>query len=182
MKRLTSFSAWNLSITLSLLLFYAPTYAQKDTKLSDAQIASVAVVANQIDIDAAKLAQQKTKSQNIRDFASTMISDHTSVIDKASALVKRLGVTPEDNAVSQQLRSGAEKTKQSLQSKSGTAFDRAYVDNEVAYHQAVIAAVVGKLIPEATNTELKDLLQSVLPVLRTHLEHAQMVQQKVTGK
>jgi len=142
----------------------------------------VAVVANQVDIDAAKLAQEKSKDPAIRDFASTMIADHTSVIEKATALVTKLGVTPKDNAVSQQLQANGQKNLRSLKTKSGAAFNRAYVDNEVAYHQAVISAVEGTLIPQATNAELKDLLQSVLPVLRTHLEHAQMVQKKLAAK
>ena len=182
MKRLTSLCLRTLPAMLCSLLFTAPAWSQKDNKLSDPEIASVAVVANQIDINAAKLAQQKSKDANIRDFASTMISDHTSVIDKASALVKKLGVTPKDNALSRQLRAGAAKNINSLKGKSGAAFNKAYVDNEVAYHQAVISTVENKLIPEATNTELKDLLQSVLPVLRTHLEHAQMVQKNLTTK
>lgn len=182
MKRLTSCVTYVLSTVLCTLVFTTPTWSQNAKKLSDAEIASVAVVANQIDIDAAKLAQQKSKDASVRDFASTMISDHTSVIDKASALVKKLGVTPQDNPVSQQLRSGAQKTMQSLKAKTGAAFNKAYVDNEVTYHQAVITTVESKLIPEATNTELKDLLQSVLPVLRTHLEHAQMVQKSVASK
>jgi putative membrane protein len=178
-KGITRFVAIMSIMAGSLLTISA---VAQDNKLSDAEIASVAVVANQIDIDAARLAQQKSKDATVVEFAKTMISDHQSVIEKASALVKKLGVTPKDNALSQQLLASAEKTKKSLLAKSGQAFNRAYVDNEVAYHQAVIAAVEGRLIPEATNQELKDLLQSVLPVLRTHLEHAQMVQKNVAAK
>jgi putative membrane protein len=161
------------------LLLSAPVLAQQNAKLSDAEIASVAVVANQVDIDAAKLAQNKSKNTEVQNFAKTMISDHQSVIDKATALVQKLGVTPKDNALSQQLSSNATKTKESLQAKSGKAFDKAYIDNEVAYHQAVISTVQDRLIPDAQNNELKNLLQSILPVLKTHLEHAKMVQKNV---
>ncbi len=160
-------------------LLSLPVLAQQNTKLSDAEIASVAVVANQIDINAAKLAQDKSKNTEVQNFAKTMISDHQSVIDKATALVQKLGVTPKDNAVSQQLSSNAAKTKEALQNKAGKDFDKAYIDNEVAYHQAVISTVEGSLIPEAQNSELKDLLQSVLPVLKAHLEHAEMVQKEL---
>jgi len=165
------------TVTCALLLS-APTFAQENNKLSDAEIASIAVVANQADIDAAKLAQDKSKNTAVQNFAKTMISDHQSVIDKATALVQKLGVTPKDNAVSQQLSSNAAKTKEAFQNKSGKDFDKAYIDNEVAYHQAVISTVEGSLIPEAQNSELKDLLQSVLPVLKAHLEHAEMVQKE----
>ena len=182
MKRFKTFFTGIISASVCSFLFPAQAWAQKSAKLSDAEIASVAVVANQVDIDAARLAQQKSKDAAILDFAKTMISDHKSVIDKASALVKRLGVTPQNNALSQQLLAGAEKTKRTLRAKSGQAFNRAYIDHEVAYHQAVIATVEGRLIPEATNAELKSLLQSVLPVLRTHLEHAEMVQKNIAAK
>ena len=70
-----------------------------------------------------------------------MINDHKAVIGQAAALAKKLGVTPKDNAVSQSLLRDAEKIKKSLLSKSGRAFNKAYVDNEVAYHKSVIAAV-----------------------------------------
>jgi putative membrane protein len=92
-----------------------------------------------------------------------------------------LKVTPKDNAVSQKLNADAEKTKKNLQSKTGAAFDKAYMDNEVAYHKAVISTVENVLIPQAQNAELKQLLQNVLPTLKAHLEHAEMVQKMVAG-
>jgi len=70
----------------------------------------------------------------------------------------------------------AEQTGKALRAKSGKAFDKAYIDNEVAYHKAVIAAVSGLLIPQSQNAELKGLLEKVLPALNTHLAHAEMVQ------
>jgi putative membrane protein len=151
-------------------------YAQKTPKLTDPEIASVAVVANQVDVNAGKLAKSKSKDKEVQNFANTMINDHQSVIAQATALVKKLKVTPKDNAVSKKLMADANKIKRTLSAKSGKAFDKAYIDNEVAYHKAVISTVEGVLIPQAQNAELKQLLQNVMPTLRTHLEHAQMVQ------
>lgn len=164
--------------TGSMLLAFA-AFAQKDAKLTDPEIAKVAVVANQNDIDFATIAKSKSKDADILKFAETMSNDHKMVIDKAVALVTKLHVTPQDNDVSKKLLSDAANTKTMLSSKSGSAFNKAYIDNEVAYHKAVINAVENVLIPDATNQELKDLLQSVVPVLKTHLEHAEMVQKKV---
>ena len=161
-------------------MFSASAFAQENPKLSDAEVASVAVVANQIDIKYGEIAKEKSKNADILKFAETMINDHTAVIAQAAALVKKLGVTPQDNAVSQKLSSDAEKTKKTLRLKSGKAFDKAYIDNEVAYHKAVIGAVEGLLIPETENKELKDLLQNVVPALKAHLEHAIMVQSKIS--
>lgn len=157
-------------------LFLSSAIAQDNSKLSDAEVASVAVVANQIDINYAAIAKQKSKDADVIKFAETMERDHKAVIAQAAALVKKLGVTPKDNAVSKKLLSDAEKTKKTLRSKSGKAFNKAYIDNEVAYHKAVIGAVETLLIPETENAELKELLQNVVPALKAHLMHAEMLQ------
>jgi len=165
-------------IFTAALLFSNHASSQSKTKLSDPEVASIAVVANQIDINYAQLAKEKSKDAEVLKFAETMATDHKAVIDQAVALVTKLSVTPKDNAVSKQLMSDAEKTRKSLASKTGAAFDKAYIDNEVAYHKAVIAVVEGTLIPETENQELKDLLQNVMPALKAHLSHAEMVQKK----
>ncbi len=161
---------------VTTVVLSTPAAAQKNQPLSDPEIASVAVTANQVDIDYAKIAQKKSKNADILKFASTMAKDHQSVIDQAVALVTRLKVTPKDNSTSKSLKTGEANTVKMLNSKSGKAFDKAYIDNEVAYHKAVIAVVENTLIPDSQNADLKSLLQSVLPVLKAHLAHAEMVQ------
>ena len=161
------------------LLFSINVTAQKTTKLSDPEIASVAVVANQVDIKAGEQAKTKTKDKEVQNFANTMINDHQAVIGQASALVKKLNVTPKDNSVSKKLMADAARTRRMLAAKSGKVFDKAYINNEVAYHKAVISTVENVLIPQAQNAELKQLLQNVVPALRTHLEHAQMLQKNM---
>jgi putative membrane protein len=178
-KSLTALTSMAIACAVVLV---APGFAQNNPKLSDAEVASVAVTANQIDIDYAGIAIKKSKNQEILGFANTMATDHKAVIDQAVTLVKKLNVTPKDNPVSQKLLADAEKTKKALTAASGKAFDKLYVDNEVTYHKAVISAVEGLLIPETENAELKELLQNILPALNTHLEHAQMIQKKHTSQ
>lgn len=166
-----------LSVTALILCWSLPSFTQ--TSLTDPEVASVAVAANQIDIQYAGIAKKKSKNTEILNFAETMTKDHNAVIAQASELVKKLNVTPQDNAVSQKLNSDAEQTRKMLNEKSGTEFDKAYIDNEVAYHKAVIDAVKNLLIPETENQQLKDLLTGILPALDTHLQHAEMVQKKI---
>ena len=154
---------------------YAGAFAQDAPKLNDAQIAHVAVTANQIDVNYAAIAKEKSTNKDVLQFAKTMATDHTAVIKQATALVTKLKVTPEDNAVSKSLKAGEVKTEKMLRSLKGKAFDKAYIDNEVAYHKAVIATVKNTLVPETKNAELKALLVSVEPILNTHLEHAEML-------
>ena len=181
MKKFSIFKS-TICFAVGSVILAAPAFAQKSDKLTDPEIASVAVVANQNDIDFAEIAKKKSQNADILQFAQTMANDHKAVIDQAVALVTKLGVTPKDNAVSKKMVADAGKTKQMLNSKSGSAFNKAYIDNEVAYHKAVIAAVEKVLIPDANNKELKDLLQNVLPTLKAHLAHAEMVQKNYTGK
>ena len=150
----------------------AATPAPASPNLSDPEVAHVAVTANSIDIDLARLAQSRARSADIRKFATTMITDHSAVNAQAGALAGRLGVTPADNAVSQSLLAGAAAARTAIEPLRGTAFDRAYIDREVAYHQAVLDALDGLLIPTAENAELKQLLVDVRPAIATHLEHA----------
>jgi putative membrane protein len=174
-------SVWKMSALAFTILVASQAFAQ-NPKLSDPEVAHTAVTANQIDIDFAEVAIRKSKNKEILKFAETMTNDHKAVIGQAVALVTKLGVTAVDNAVSRQLLSDAENTKKMLLSKSAKDFDKAYIDNEVSYHKAVIGAVEGLLIPETENAELKKLLQNVVPALKTHLVHAEMVQKSFMGK
>jgi len=143
---------------------------------NDAQIASIVVTANQVDIDAGKLAASKTSNADVKTFAQQMVTDHTGVNKQATELVTRLKVTPEDNATSQSLKSGGDTNLATLKGLSGAAFDKAYIDHEVAYHQQVLDAVDKVLIPSASNADLKALLVKVRPAFVAHLEHAKHVQ------
>lgn len=143
--------------------------------LSDPQVAHVAVTANSIDIDMAKFAESRSHNASVRAFAQRMITDHTGVNEQASALAKKLGVTPADNAVSQSLQADAKQARAKLDSLQGAAFDRAYMDREVAYHQAVLDAIDKVLIPTTENADLKKLLTDVRPAIVSHLDHAKRV-------
>jgi putative membrane protein len=155
------------------LLLPAGAYAQS---VNDAQIASIVVTANQVDVDAGKLAAATSTNPDVKKFAQLMVTDHTGVNKQAVALVTKLKVTPQDNETSQSLRAGGEKNIAALKALKGAAFDKAYVDHEVAYHQTVLDAVDKTLIPNAKNEELKALLVKVRPAFVTHLEHAKHVQ------
>ena len=142
-------------------------------KLNDAQIAHIAYTAGNIDIAAGKQALAKSKDKAVRDFASEMVRDHTAVNDKALALVKKLNVTPQDNPTSQALSKDAAGKLASYAKLEGKAFDKAYVDNEVAYHKTVNGALSTQLIPGAQNPELKSLLQTGLKLFTEHQAHAE---------
>jgi putative membrane protein len=143
---------------------------------NDAQIAHIVVTANQVDIDAGKLAESMATSAEVKSFGKLMVTDHTGVNKAAADLAAKLKLTPEDNATSKSLKAGGDKSIARLKALKGAAFDKAYIDNEVAYHTAVLEAVDKVLIPNAKNEELKALLQKTRPAFVAHLDHAKKVQ------
>jgi putative membrane protein len=167
-----------MKTTLLLLsaLMAVPAFAE--TKVNDAQIAAIVVAANQVDIDAGKFAAAKTSSADVKAFANTMITDHTAVNKSAVELVTKLKVSPEENDTSRSLKAGGQENLAKLRDLSGKAFDKAYVDHEVAYHEQVISALDTVLIPNAQNAELKALLVKVRPAFEAHLAHAKNLQAK----
>ena len=160
-------------VVAAALLLPAAASAQA---INDAQIASIVVTANQVDIDAGQVAKSMASNGEVKKFAEQMITDHTGVNKQAVELATKLKVTPQDNATSQSLKAGGEKNVATLKTLKGAAFDKAYIDNEVAYHQAVLDAVDKTLIPGATNADLKALLVKVRPAFVAHLEHAKHLQ------
>jgi putative membrane protein len=154
-------------------LFVAAPPAQE---INDAQIAAIVVTANQVDIDAGQLAAERATNAEVKKFSQTMVTDHTGVNKSATDLATRLKVTPEENETSKALKAGGEKNIANLKTLKGAAFDKAYIDHEVAYHTQVLAALDKTLIPGAKNAELKALLVKVRPAFVAHLEHAKKIQ------
>ncbi len=151
--------------------FAAPVLA--DSGPSDAEIAHIAYTAGALDVAAAKQALAKSRNADVRAFAETMLRDHEAVNGKALELVKKLGVTPTDNDTSIALSKQSRETHDRLGKLSGAAFDRAYMQNEVAYHQTVNGALKATLIPSADNAELKALLVTGLTLFGEHQAHAE---------
>jgi putative membrane protein len=156
-------------------LFAAAQLVSAQDKPTDPQIAHIAYTAGVIDVEAAKLAISKSKNSEVVGFAQSMVKDHEAVNVQALDLVKKLNVTPEDNPTSQSLAKAAEDKRTELGKLEGAVFDKAYVDNEVAYHKQVNDALQTLLIPSAENAELKALLETGLKLFQGHQQHAEHV-------
>src|SRR5436309_3583780 len=126
------------SLWASVLVFAAFAAAAQTGGPNDAQIAAIVVTANQVDIDAGKLAQSKSTNKEVQAFGKMMVTDHTGVNKSATDLVTKLKVKPEDNPTAQSLKKGGDENIEHLKMLKGAAFDKAYVDHEVTYHQQVL--------------------------------------------
>lgn len=159
-------------VVAAILLISGVAWAQA-AKPNDAEIAHIAYTAGLIDIAAGEQAEAKATDPKVKAFAEEMVRDHKAVNDKALALLKKLHVTPQDNPTSQALTKAADAKKAELAKLSGPAFDKAYIDNEVAFHKTVNGALRDTLIPDAQNPELKSLLQTGLKLFTSHQMHAE---------
>jgi putative membrane protein len=184
MKSPTFFKILAISALSVIALPALADESQKESNapaLNDAQIAHIVVTADQVDIDAGKLAKSHTKNPEVKKFAEQMITDHSAVNKQASELAKKLGVKPENNETSKSLKKGGDESNAKLKKLKGAEFDKAYVDHEVAYHEAVLSAIDQTLIPNAKNAELKALIVKVRPAIEAHLQHAKHLQAALSG-
>jgi putative membrane protein len=170
MIRLVSLLAASAALTIAV-----PAAAQAGDAPSDPQIAHIAYTAGQIDVEAARQALERSRNAEVRAFAETMLRDHQAVNEQALALVRRLQLTPEANPTSEALAAQAAEAHTRLGALEGAAFDRAYAENEAAYHQTVNSALSGTLIPAADNAELKALLEAGLALFGEHQGHAEQL-------
>ncbi|RJF96633.1 DUF4142 domain-containing protein [Noviherbaspirillum cavernae] len=168
-----------LSITLAAAVFSltsAASLAQSAGAPNDAQIAAIVVAANTADINASTLAKSRAQSKEVKGFAEHMVTDHSGSNKQATALVTKLKVKPEESETSKKLKDDGAANVSKLKGMKDAEFDKAYIDNEVTYHQAVLDAMDKTLIPSAKNAELKSLLEKTRPVFDDHLQMAKKIQ------
>lgn len=165
----------HIVLSAAIVLAGGSVSANSPAELNDLEIAHVAYVADNIDIRYAHLALAISDNPAIHDFANSMIRDHTAVNEQALALLAKLGAEPQDNFLSQSLQEGAAEIIDKLTALRGSAFDKAYAENELNYHQAVNDLVANAFIPNIENTEVKALFEAGLKIFKAHEQHAQMM-------
>ena len=144
----------------------APTVA-----LDDPTIVAIFDEANTADIETGELAAKKGSTKDIRDFGAMLARDHKQVRQQGRDLAKKLGVTPTPPKPDEGMTAHAAAMKK-LSALGGAEFDKAFLEHEVAYHDAVINAVTKTLLPAIQNAELKQLVTTVAPAFVGHRDAA----------
>ena len=169
-----------LVLTFALSTFGGQVIAADNpADLNDLEIAHVAYIADNIDIQYAHIALALSTNPEVREFANTMIRDHEAVNEQALALLKKLDAQPQDNFLSQALQDGAAKIIDELTALRGDAFDKRYAENELAYHKSVNELVENTFIPNIENAEVKELFKAGLEIFKVHEGHAEMMVKKL---
>ena len=171
-------SAQTAHATPDMLLAGSHVLAQS-AALDDPTIVAIFDAANTWDIDLGNLALKKSSNKDVRAFADMMVRDHSAARKLGRDLAKKLHVTPTPPGKDFALYKDHVATLAKLKGLTGAAFDKAYIDHEVWYHQAVIDAVTNTLLPATKNAELKDLEVKVAPNFQAHLAAAKDLQKKL---
>ena len=164
--------AAGLILASATFMVARPVAAQQAAKLDDPTIVAIFDAANTWDIETGALAEKKGTTKEIREFGKMLAHDHTMVRQQGRDLAKKLGVTPTPPKNFGMAADHAAAMKK-LKGLSGKAFDRAYLEHEVAYHKAVIDAMNTTLLPALKNQEVKDLVTKVAPAFKAHEDAAQ---------
>jgi putative membrane protein len=145
---------------------------QPAPKLDDPTIVAIFDAANTYDMETGSLAARKGRSHAVRQFGEMIARDHKNVRAQGRELAKSLHVTPTPPANFALATAHADAMK-SLRAKKGKDFDRAFLQHEVDFHNAVIDAVTKTLLPATQNAQLKDLETKVAPAFVAHRDKAQ---------
>ncbi len=162
------FNAQILAVVAGFSVMSCQSVAQDPADLNDLEIAHVAYVADNIDIQYAHLALALSEHPAVRSFAEAMISDHNNVNAQALALLDKLNAQPQNNFLSESLQSSSREIVNELSQLRGAEFDLRYAENELAYHQAVNELVANAFIPNIENPEVKSLFEAGLKIFKAH--------------
>ena len=135
--------------------------------LDDPTIVAIFDAANAADIETGQLAMERGSTKEVRDFGAMLARDHSNVQQQGRDLARRLGVTPTPPVDDASAKAHADAMAM-LRTKSGADFDKAFLDHEVTFHQSVIDAVNGTLLPAIRNPELRQLVVTVAPAFDAH--------------
>jgi putative membrane protein len=162
-----------LALVAALIALRPSAITAADDKLDDPTIVAIFDAANTYDMETGALAASKGRSEAVREFGKMLVRDHENVRGQGRELAKSLNVTPTPPKGEFALAKAHVEAMRSLKNARGSGFDRAFLQHEVAFHQAVIDAVTTTLLPALQNAQVKDLVTKVAPAFAAHRDAAQ---------
>jgi len=145
----------------------------------DQEFVRHAMMANQFEIQAGQLAEQRAEDQNIKQFAQMLVKDHQQNQQQLQQAAQ--GIQQGSQSQEKDLGPVHQAMLQELQKKQGRQFDRAFLYGNVAGHTKAVL-MFRDASQELQNPQLKQYAQQTLPALRKHLEEAQRLAQFDTAE
>ncbi|MGY4489796.1 DUF4142 domain-containing protein [Pseudomonas sp. TE3610] len=162
-----AFKAGKLALALALAgALSSPAFAETSNDFVDN-----AAAGGITEVEAGKLALEKSSSADVKTFANHMIKDHGAANEQLTALAHKLDIkVPDDGTLMQQ-------AKQKILELRDDSFDKSYANNQVKAHEDTVA-LFKKEAASSDNAELKAFAQKTLPTLEAHLKMAKELQAK----
>jgi putative membrane protein len=150
--------------------------------LTDNQIHGVVSVANQGEIDVAKIALKQGKDKSVKDFANMMVKEHGKVKKELMGLAKTAKMKNDDSPTKKTFEEAGQASMSRLKAMKGMEFDKAYAEDQVKMHQDLLNALDTELIPSAKDAKLKGLLEKIKPSVAAHLDQAKSISEKLSAQ
>lgn len=161
-----------LIASASVFVLAGPVHA---AVLTDKQITEVMKVANDAEIDAAKLAKKKATSPQVKAFAEHMMSEHKENYAEVKKVSKQQKIHAQSSDVSKKLKGDTHTALKDLKKSGKDTFDMSYIQNQIDMHQQLLSELDSSLIPSAKNPELKSYLEKTKTHVQDHLSKAQEI-------
>jgi putative membrane protein len=161
-----------LSVVCCAAICSAPSLAHaKGPAMSDQKFVDFAAQTDMVEANLGQLADSAASSQQVKDYAQTLVTDHTSDFGQLNKVAQQANLTV-PNAIDTAHSKGMIAPYQKLK---GDAFDKKYVHDMIAGHTQAIA-VYKKEADDAQNPDLKAYAQQTLPTLQKHLDDAKALE------
>ena len=169
-----------LSLIAAMACHGAPAATSSPTsasapRVTEANIVAIILAANNTDLSYARLVPARARSAEVKAFAQRMTTDHTMLNARVTDIAMRNGITAEDDAISLDFRDHSAARRDVLRELEGARFDSTYAANEIQYHQELLSAIDGVLVPNTRNAELREFVMNLKPAVSAHLAHAEQV-------
>jgi len=170
----------NLAILCCAVLSVLPGLAQKERaqgkQMGDQQFVEFAAQTDMMEANLGQLAANAASSQQVKDYAASLVTDHTTDYGQLSAAAKQANID-----VPNAIDSAHNKMLAPFQKLKGAAFDRKYVQEMVAGHTKAIE-MYKKEASDGQNDALKSYAQTALPTLEKHLTGAKDLEKAKSSK
>ena len=180
MKKVIYFSAM-LALTLFVSGAFAQDTMKSDSKMqtsgknSDSKFMMMAATSGMNEIGLSNQALSKSSNEDVKNFAQTMVDDHTKASDELKSLATTKNVTLPTEADAKH-KAAMEK----MSSMSGDAFDMEYIKTMVKDHEKAVA-LFQKESTDGKDADAKAFATNTLPTLQGHLEMARGLLTKMSG-
>jgi putative membrane protein len=148
--------------------------------MTDANIASTLLVANDGEVEGADDAMRLAADAEVKSFAAMVHRDHKALKEAVDSVAKAANISTDEDAAATAMKNSMEQHRDSLSKLSGAAFDRAYIESQVSAHQRMIDQL-NQMAASSQNPQLTQLIRDAMPTMQAHLDAARVIHGKLTS-